>query len=79
MAPTPAGDAAHGWAVTVAGAPAVQGLKAAKGQDPQGQPVQTRAVYFAQGTQVYQAAVYGAQLPDDAVDPFFAGLRLSAP
>jgi hypothetical protein len=41
--------------------------------------VQTRAAYFAQGTRVYQAAVYGAKLPDEAVDTFFAGLRLSPP
>ena len=78
VAPTPADDAAHAWSVVVAGAPAVLGLKA-QGKYPQGQPVLTRAAYFAQGTQVYQAAVYGAQLPDEAVDPFFAGLRLSAP
>ncbi|MCU0926081.1 MAG: hypothetical protein MUF44_08580 [Hydrogenophaga sp.] len=51
----------------------------AQGKDPQGQAVQTRAVYFAQGTQVFQAAVYGAKLPDEAVEAFFAGLRLSQP
>ena len=78
VASTPADDAPHGWTVTVAGAPAAQGVKAL-GQNPQGQPVQTRAAYFAQGTQVYQAAVYGPKLPDEAVDAFFAGLRLSAP
>jgi hypothetical protein len=78
LAPTPDDDAAQRWVVAVAGAPAVQGVTA-QGQDPQGQPVQTRAAYFAQGTQVYQAAVYGARLSDEAVDPFFAGLRLSAP
>lgn len=73
-----ADDAAHRWTVTVAGAPAAQGVSA-QGQDPQGQPVQTRAAYFAQGTRVYQAAVYGAKLPDQAVDTFFTGLRLSPP
>ena len=47
--------------------------------DAQGQPVQTRAVYFARGTQVFQAAVYGPKLPDEPLDAFFAGLRLAAP
>lgn len=78
MAPPPADDPTTQWAVTVTGAPSVQGVKA-QGTDPQGQPVQTRAAYFAQSTQVYQAAVYGAKLPDEALEPFFAGLRLSAP
>jgi len=78
VAPTSADDPSTPWAVTVAGAPEVQALSA-QGRDPQGQPVQTRAAYFAQGTQVYQAAVYGPKLPDEAVDAFFAGLRLSAP
>jgi hypothetical protein len=76
--PTPADDPSTQWAVTVAGAPGVLGVKA-QGQDPQGQPVQTRAAYFAQGSRVFQAAVYGAKLPDEAVEPFYAGLRLSAP
>jgi hypothetical protein len=78
VVPPPFDDPSAQWGVTVAGAPAAQGVSA-QGQDPQGQPVQTRAAYFAQGTQVYQAAVYGAKLPDEAVDSFFAGLRLTEP
>ena len=78
VAPTPADDPSTQWVVTVAGASSVLGVKAS-GQDPQGQPVQTRAAYFAQGSQVFQAAVYGAKPPDEAVDAFFAGLKLSAP
>jgi hypothetical protein len=78
VAPTPADDPSTRWAVTVAGAPSVLGVRA-QGQDPQGQPVQTRAAYFAQGSRVFQAAVYGVTLPDEAVEPFYAGLRLSAP
>lgn len=78
VAPTPADDPSTRWAVTVAGAPTVLGVRA-QGQDPQGQPVQTRAAYFAQGSRVFQAAVYGAKLPDEVVEPFYAGLRLSAP
>ncbi len=68
--------AACEWAVKLAGAGPVQGVTA-QGIDPQGQPVQSRAVYFAQGTQVFQAAVYGPRLPDEALDAFFAGLQLS--
>lgn len=74
VAPAAAGD----WAVKLAGADPVQGVKA-QGTDPQGQPVQSRALYFAQGTQVFQAAVYGPRLPDEALDAFFAGLQLSPP
>ncbi len=68
----------HTWPAQVAGADAVQGLQV-RGTDPQGQPVQTRAVYFARGTQVFQAAVYGPKLPDEPLDAFFGGLRLAAP
>lgn len=70
--------AAGAWALTLAGADPVQGV-AAQGTDPQGQPVQSRALYFAQGTRVFQAAVYGPRLPDEALDAFFAGLKLSPP
>jgi len=74
----PAASADTAWPAQVAGADAVLGVQAS-GTDPQGQPVQTRAVYFARGTQVFQAAVYGARLPDEALEAFFAGLRLAAP
>lgn len=60
------------------GAEVVQPLQA-QGTDPQGQAVQTRAVYFAQGARVFQAAVYGPRLPDEAVDAFLAGLSFAAP
>ena len=41
--------------------------------------MQTRALYFARGTQVFQAAVYGPRLPDEVLDAFFSGLQLAAP
>jgi hypothetical protein len=63
------------WPVTVSGASGVLGVKA-EGQDPQGQTVQTRAAYFARGSLVFQAAIYGARLPDEPVEAFFVGLRL---
>lgn len=69
---------ARRWTVVVAGVPDAQGLKA-QGVDPEGQPVQTRAAYFAKDSVIYQAAVYGAALPDETVETFFAGLRLGAP
>lgn len=68
-------DPAHRWAATVGGATLVQGITA-QGTDPQGQPVQTRAVYFARGTQVFQAAIYGPAISDEVRSTFFDGLKL---
>ncbi len=62
-------------ALAVKGADAVLETDA-QGVDHQGQGVHTRALYFARGHQIYQAAVFGPRLPDDAVTPFFEGLRL---
>jgi len=72
--PTLHTDPAHRWTATVAGASLVQGI-AAQGTDPQGQPVQARAVYFARGAQVFQAAIYGAA-SDEVSTTFFDGLQL---
>lgn len=71
-------DPALNWPVTVAGAHQAQGVQA-QGVDPQGQSVLSRTVYFAHGTQVFQAAVYGARLNGEAVEAFFGGLKLAAP
>lgn len=68
-------DDQHAWAVQVAGADTVQGLQV-QGTDPSGRTVHARSVYFADNTQVFQAAVYGEQLPDEVMEAFFAGLRL---
>jgi hypothetical protein len=76
-APSP-DDPALAWPVQVDGAPQARGMQA-EGTDPQGQPVRSRAAYFSRGTQVFQAAVYGARLNDEAVESFFAGLSLPAP
>ncbi len=67
-------DIAHRWTATVPGASQVQGLMA-QGTDPQGQPVQTRAIYFANGAQVFQAAIYG-NASDEVSTTFFDGLKL---
>ena len=64
----------HRRAATVAGASHVQGTLA-QGTDPQGQPVQSRAVYFARGVQVFQAAIYGSA-SDEVSATFFDGLKL---
>lgn len=60
---------------TVARADEARGTKA-QGSDHQGKALSTEAVYFAQGDWVYQAAVYGAKLPDQATTAFFDGLAL---
>ncbi len=63
------------WSAAVPGAERVQGLVAA-GTGHDGRVVHARALYFARGAQLYQAAVYGPTLPDAVVDTFFEGLRL---
>lgn len=45
------------------------------GRLPNGQAVAEEVVYFVQGLRLYQAAVTGAALSSEAVDPFFSGLR----
>ncbi len=71
-------DAALVWPVQVVGAPQAIGMQV-QGIDPQGQPVQSRAAYFSNGSQVFQAAVYGAKLSPEAVEAFFGGLSLPTP
>lgn len=73
--PATAADANTEWSVVVPGAQMLQGLRAT-GLDPQGETTQVRAAYFSKGTLVFQAAIYGPALPDEALTPFFEGLRL---
>jgi len=73
--PARADDPANAWAAAVPGATQTQGL-VAQGSDHQGRAVQVRAAHFARGTQVYQAAIYGPSLSDEATTPFFDGLKL---
>jgi len=63
------------WPAKVRGAAATQGL-AAQGSTHDNRPVQMRAVYFSLGSQIFQGALYGAQLPETEVSTFFEGLRL---
>lgn len=45
------------------------------GQRPDGSTVESHAVYFARGSQVFQAVIYADRLLPEAAEPFFAGLR----
>lgn len=63
------------WTARVPGAAAAQGL-VAQGSTHDNRPVQMRAVYFSRGSQIFQGALYGAQLPEAEVTTFFEGLRL---
>lgn len=47
----------------------------AQGTRPDGSQVHSRAAYFAHGRHAFQAMVLGDELPPEAADPFFAGLR----
>jgi hypothetical protein len=67
--------AATEWPAAVARADQARGAKA-QGSDHQGKPLNTQAVYFAQGNWVYQAAIYGSKLPEQATTAFFDGLVL---
>lgn len=49
----------------------------AVGNRPDGRPLRLEAAFFAKDRRVYQAAVVGTALSEEAVDPFFTGLRLS--
>ena len=61
--------------VTVPGAELTVALQA-QGSSPAGQPVQVMALYFAQRTRVYQAAIYGETVPSEVSTSFFEALRL---
>jgi hypothetical protein len=70
----PAG-AETGWAAAVPRADEVHGIKA-QGVNHLGQALHTQAVYFSRGPWVFQAAVYGDRLPEEALTTFFEGLTL---
>lgn len=73
--PARADDPSIAWQASVPGASEAQGLTV-QGSDHQGQPTRMRAVHFARGTQVYQAAVYGLAPADEVTAVFFDGLKL---
>ncbi len=49
----------------------------ADGRGPDGSAIHLEAAWFAKGLRVYQAAVVGPPLSDEAIDPFFEGLKLA--
>lgn len=51
----------------------------ARGRLPDGAAIEEQAVFFAKGLRVYQASIVGPGIPVDGAEPFFSGLRLSAP
>ncbi|MBW0169136.1 MAG: hypothetical protein KXJ61_02815 [Hydrogenophaga sp.] len=73
--PSRGDDPTTRWNAAVPGATQAQGLMA-QGSDHQGRAVQVRAVHFARGAQVFQAAVYGQGMSDEVTATFFEGLKL---
>ena len=47
----------------------------AQGQQADGRKVEGQAVYFARGSQLFQAVVYAPRMPPEAADTFFASLK----
>lgn len=47
----------------------------AHGQRPDGRAMQSQALYFARGTQVFQAVIYADRVTGEMAEPFFTGLR----
>lgn len=47
------------------------------GQNHQGKTTDAQVTYIRQGRRLYQAAVYGHPLPEDALGPFFDNLRVT--
>lgn len=49
---------------------------AMQGQDHRGQMIRSEVVFFSDAQHVYQAAIYGQTVTDEAVAPFWEGLKL---
>jgi hypothetical protein len=73
--PVRSDDPSYSWNAAVPGAQQAVGL-VAQGRNHAAESVQVRAVHFARGTQVYQAAVYGTSPDEEITAPFFEGLKL---
>jgi hypothetical protein len=48
----------------------------AKGQSPEGKPVEGQALFFARGSHVFQAVIYSPRPMPEAVETFFASIKL---
>lgn len=60
----------------LAGSSAPPLLVRALGRQGDGAAVRGQAAYFAQGSQVFQAVIYGKKIPDEIAETFFASLKL---
>lgn len=49
-----------------------------RGRKPDGTPASGRFVVFAHGTQIFQAIVMGAEVPEPAAETFFDSLRVGS-
>jgi hypothetical protein len=58
------------------GAAAAATLVTASGKQPGGAAVASRAAYFSQGTQVFQAVIYAPSINSEVAETFFSGLKL---
>ncbi len=47
----------------------------ANGQRADGTPVVGHAAYFARGATVFQAVIYGADVPPDVAETYFSGMK----
>jgi hypothetical protein len=47
----------------------------ARGSHPDGQAVEGRALYFARGSQLFQAVVYAPRVSSEAAETFFASFK----
>jgi hypothetical protein len=56
---------------------AASGRARLSGHLPDGRAVQMEVLVFARGTQVFQASVVGAALPDEAVEAYFTSIRFA--
>ena len=50
-------------------------LVKARGQRADGTPVSGQAAYFVQGSQVFQAVMYAAEINPEVAETFFSSLR----
>ena len=66
---------AVGVAIKLPGLSSDGAIVKAIGQRTNGQAVSSQAAYFAQGSQVFQAVLYGDTITPDVADTFFSGLK----
>ena len=68
-------EAARSWTRSVPGAERVEGIDV-QGIRHDGSATRAQVLYFARGSRVYQAAIYGSSVGPEEVSTFFEGLAL---